>query len=47
MIRWITARQKNTEKIDGATALIIVLDSAIRDENKSSIYDERGSLILY
>ena len=39
-------KEKSTEKIDGAVDLIIALDRAIRNENKSSIYDERGILIL-
>ncbi len=40
-------KEKSTEKIDGAVATIMGLDRAIRNEgNKSSIYDERGILIL-
>lgn len=36
-------KQKSTEKIDGAIALVMALDRAIRNEvNTSSIYDERG-----
>jgi len=33
-------KEKSTEKIDGAVALIMALDRAIRNENKSSVYDE-------
>ncbi len=39
-------KEKSTEKIDGVVALIMALDRAIRNENKSSVYDERGILIL-
>ena len=40
-------KQKSTEKIDGAIALVMALDRAIRNEvNTSSIYDERGILIF-
>jgi len=39
-------KEKSTEKIDGAVALIMALDRAIRNENKSSVYDDRGILIL-
>ena len=39
-------KEKNTEKIDGAVALIMALDRAIRNEHKSSVYDERGILVL-
>ena len=39
-------KEKSTEKIDGAVALIMALDRAIRNENKVSVYDERGILIL-
>lgn len=39
-------KEKSTERIDGAVALIMALDRAIRNENKASVYDERGILIL-
>ena len=39
-------KEKSTERIDGAVALIMALDRAIRNENKASIYDERGILVL-
>jgi len=39
-------KEKSTEKIDGAVALIMALDRSIRHENKESVYDNRGILIL-
>lgn len=40
-------KEKSTEKIDGAVALIMALDRAIRNNgNSGSVYDERGILIL-
>jgi phage terminase large subunit-like protein len=39
-------KEKSTERIDGAVALIMALDRAIRNENNGSIYDRRGLLIL-
>jgi len=41
-------KEKSTEKIDGAVALIMALDRAIRcgNDNSESIYNERGLLIL-
>ena len=39
-------KEKSTERIDGAVALVMALDRAIRNENKSSVYDERGILVL-
>jgi len=39
-------KEKSTEKIDGAVALIMALDRAIRNEIKGSVYDDRGILIL-
>ncbi|MGE5390895.1 MAG: terminase large subunit [Deltaproteobacteria bacterium] len=39
-------KEKSTERIDGAVALIMALDRAIRNENRASIYDERGILII-
>lgn len=39
-------KEKSTEKIDGAVALIIALDRSIRHETKDSVYDERGILVL-
>ncbi len=38
-------KQKATERIDGAVALIMALDRAIRGENHGA-YDERGMLII-
>jgi len=40
-------KQKSTERIDGAVALIMALDRAIRNNGSGgSVYDERGILIL-
>jgi len=39
-------KEKSTEKIDGAVALIMALDRLIRNENKESVYDERGLILL-
>lgn len=39
-------KEKSTEKIDGAVALIMALDRAIRNEIKGSVYDDRGILVL-
>jgi phage terminase large subunit-like protein len=35
-------KEKSTERIDGAVALIMPLDRAIRNENRASVYDERA-----
>lgn len=37
-------KSKSTEKIDASVALVMALDRAIRNENRSSVYDERGLL---
>lgn len=41
-------KAKSTEKIDGAVALVMALDRAIRNGNtvSSSVYDERGLLFI-
>lgn len=39
-------KSKSTEKIDGVVALIMGLDRALRNNNKDSVYDERGIIIL-
>lgn len=40
-------KEKSTEKIDGAVALIMALDRAIRNQGSpGSVYDERGILVL-
>lgn len=40
-------KEKSTEKIDGAVALIMALDRAIRNKgDEGSVYDSRGILIL-
>ena len=39
-------KSKSTEKIDASVALVMALDRAIRNENRRSVYDERGLLVL-
>ena len=39
-------KEKSTERIDGAVALVMALDRAIRNENSGSVYDGRGILVL-
>ena len=39
-------KEKSTERIDGAVAMVMALDRAIRNENRASVYDERGILVL-
>ncbi|SHF51947.1 terminase TerL endonuclease subunit, partial [Caloramator proteoclasticus] len=39
-------KEKSTEKIDGAVALIMALDRALRNQNTGSVYDDRGILVL-
>lgn len=40
-------KEKSTEKIDGAVALIMALDRSIRNQGScGSVYDDRGILIL-
>ena len=41
-------KEKSTEKIDGAIAMIMALDRAIRcgNESKESVYDSRGILYI-
>jgi phage terminase large subunit-like protein len=39
-------KQKSTERIDGAVALIMALDRALRNENRESIYNSRGLIFI-
>lgn len=39
-------KEKSTERIDGAVALIKALDRALRNQNSGFVYDSRGILIL-
>lgn len=39
-------KQKSTEKVDGAVALVMALDRAMKNQNAGSVYDERGLIIL-
>ena len=34
-------KEKNTDRIDGAIALVMALDRAVRNENITSVYDGR------
>lgn len=39
-------KEKSTERIDGAVALIMALDRAVRHQKRGSVYDNRGILVL-
>ena len=41
-------KEKSTEKIDGAVAMVMALDRAIRNGNddSESVYDSRGILTI-
>ena len=39
-------KDKSTEKGDGAVALVMALDRAMKNQNGGSVYDDRGFLIL-
>ena len=39
-------KQKSTEKVDGAVALVMALDRAMKNQNGSSVYDTRGLLLI-
>ena len=39
-------KEKSTEKIDVAVATVMALDRAIRNEQKGSVYDERGLYVF-
>ena len=39
-------KEKSTEKIDGTIATIMAIDRAIRHQDKTSVYNSRGILIL-
>ena len=40
-------KKKSTEKVDGAVALVMALDRALKNANSgASVYDDRGFLIL-
>lgn len=41
-------KEKSTEKIDGAVAMMMALDRAVRcgNDNSASVYDQRGILVL-
>ena len=39
-------KEKSTEKVDGAVALVMALDRAIKNQGGDSVYNHRGLLIL-
>ena len=39
-------KEKSTERIDGAVALVMALDRAIRNSEEDSVYNERGLIII-
>ena len=41
-------KEKSTEKIDGAVAMVMALDRAMKNGNNdgSSVYDDRGLLFI-
>lgn len=39
-------KQKSTEKVDGAVALVMALDRAMKNQSTGSVYDDRGLIIL-
>ena len=40
-------KEKSTEKVDGAVALVMALDRALKNANSgASVYDDRGFLII-
>ena len=39
-------KEKSTEKVDGAVALVMALDRAMKNQNGGSVYDERGLLFI-
>ena len=47
-VLFVCLKEKSAEKIDGAVAMIMALDRAIRNGNvtSESVYDERGILLL-
>lgn len=39
-------KEKSVEKIDGIVATIMALDRCIRNKDTSSVYDNRGILVI-
>ena len=39
-------KEKSTEKVDGAVALVMALDRALKNQHGGSVYDDRSLLIL-
>jgi phage terminase large subunit-like protein len=40
------SKEKSNERVDGAVALVMALDRALRHQETLSVYDERGILVL-
>ena len=45
-MKLIDKKEKSTEKIDGAVAMVMALDRAMKNLNGGSVYDDRGLLVL-
>ena len=39
-------KEKSTEKVDGAVAMVMALDRAMKNQSNGSVYDTRGLLVL-
>ena len=39
-------KEKSTEKVDGAVALVMALDRALKNNHGGSVYDDRGLLFI-
>ena len=39
-------KEKSTEKVDGAVALVMAMDRAMKNVNTDSVYNHRGLLVL-
>ena len=39
-------KEKSTEKVDGAVALVMALDRSMKNYNGGSVYDDRGLLFI-
>ena len=39
-------KEKSTEKVDGAVALVMALDRALKSQHNTSVYDDRGLLLI-
>ena len=39
-------KEKSTEKVDGAVALVMALDRAMKNQGGDSVYNHRGLIVL-